>query len=424
MYDYSTFPKRLIFCVDLKSFFASVSCVNLGLDPLKVKLAVVGDVNRDGSIVLAATPELKKLGIGTGNRLFEIPKRKDIHIVNPSMSTYVRISNQITELMMTKYVAPIDFFQYSIDEFLMDFTFYAKLHKLSPMELATSIQQDILALTGVFSTIGIAPNMLLSKICLDVSAKKIPGGIAQWTYDDVQAKMWNITPLSKFWGIASRTQFKLNRLGITTIGELANYPKEVLIKQFGNVMGNELHLHANGIDFSRIGEMKDFKPADKSIGKSQVLLRDYQSHEIKTLILEQLEEVCYRLRSQDSLCRTIQFSLGYSSGIGGFSKAVTIDEPTSLTKDWYKVCLKILEANYDNEPVRTISIALKNFVKKDFEQITFFANPIKKQKETSLTNTMDAIRMKYGKNSILRACSYLEHSTIRGNNKKIGGHYA
>src|SRR5574341_876208 len=105
MYDYSNFPNRIIFCVDLKSFFASVSCILLGLDPLKVKLAVVGDVNRDGSIVLAATPELKKLGIGTGNRLFEIPKQKDIHIVNPSMSIYVRTSNQITELMMTKYVA-------------------------------------------------------------------------------------------------------------------------------------------------------------------------------------------------------------------------------------------------------------------------------------------------------------------------------
>jgi DNA polymerase V len=410
--------------VDLKSFFASVSCIGLGLDPLKVKLAVVGDINRDGSVVLAATPELKKLGIGTGNRLFEIPKRNDIHIVNPSMSTYVRISNQITELMMTKYVAPIDFYQYSIDEYFMDFTFYSKLHKLNPLELATSIQQDILSTTGVFSTIGVAPNMLLAKICLDVSAKKVQSGIAQWTYDDVQTKVWNISPLSKFWGIAGRTQVKLNRLGITTIGELARYPKEVLVKQFGNVMGNELHLHANGIDFTKIEEMKDFKPAEKSIGKSQILLRDYQSHEIKTLILEQLEEVCYRLRSQKNLCRTIQLGLGYSSGIGGFSKAVTIDEPTDLTKDWFNVCLKILEENYENEPVRTISIALKNFVKQDYEQVSFFTNPIKKQKDTNLTKTMDSIRCKYGKNSILRACSYLDHSTVRANNKKIGGHHA
>ncbi|MGG2027945.1 DNA repair protein [Gottfriedia sp. S16(2024)] len=424
MYDYSTFPEDLVYFVDMKSFFASVSCILMGLDPLKVKLAVVGDTNRDGSVVLAATPEMKKLGIKTGNRLFEIPKQNDIYIVNPSMSLYVNISNKITELMLTKYVAPIDFMQYSIDEFAFSMKGYEKLHKLSPVDLAFKIQQDIYDHFGISSSIGIGSNLLLAKICMDIESKKHPSGISQWTYVDVPTKMWNITPLSKFWGIAKKTEQKLNRLGITTIGELARYPKEVLIKQFGNVIGTELHLHSNGIDYSRIGEMKDYKPKDKSIGKSQVLLRDYHSHEIKTLILEQLEEVCFRLRNQNNQSRTIHFGIGYSSGIGGFSKSVTIEEPTNITNDFYRVCLKILEENYNQEPVRTISIALKNFVKTDSEQISFFTNPIKKQKEQNLSAVMDSIRSKYGKNSLLRACSFTDFSTIRGNNKKIGGHFA
>ncbi|UPM56144.1 DNA polymerase thumb domain-containing protein [Gottfriedia acidiceleris] len=423
MYDYSMFPNDIIFFIDMKSFFASVSCRLLGLDPLKVKLAVVGDTSREGSVVLAATPEMKKLGIATGNRLYEIPRQKDIHIVNPSMATYVKISNQIAELLLTKYVAPIDYMQYSIDEMALQLNGYDRIHKMPPLELAYTIQQDILNTFGIFSSIGISCNLLLAKICMDIESKKVPSGIAQWTYDDVQTKMWKIEPLSKFWGIAKKTEEKLNRLGITTIGELARFPKKILIQRFGNVMGTELHLHANGIDYSRIAEMKNFKPADKSIGKSQVLLRDYKSHEIPVLILEQLEEVCYRLRSLKNLCRTIHFGIGYSQG-GGFSQSMTIDRPTDLTKEWYQVCLKILNQNYTNEAVRTISISLKNFVSTEYEQLSLFTNENNRLKDKKLTAAMDGIRRKYGKNSILRAVSYLDYSTIRHNNKKIGGHLA
>lgn len=425
MYDYSTFPDDWFLFVDMKAFYASISCILMGLDPLKTKLAVVGDTSRDGSVVLAATPEMKKLGIKTGSRNFEILRQRDIYIVNPSMSLYVKTSNEITKLILSKYVAPCDFHTYSIDEFCCQINnSYTRLHKKTPLELAYSIQKDILDTFGLSCSIGVSKNMLLSKICMDIEAKQSPSGIAMWTYDDIQKKMWNITPLNKFWGIAKKTEQKLNRLGITTIGELAKYPKEVLIQQFGNVIGTELHLHANGIDFSKIGEMKTYKPKDRSISKSQVLLRDYQSHEIKTLILEQLEEVLYRLRSQGNQARTIHFGIGYSSGIGGFSKSFTIDDPSNLTNDFYRVCLRILEQNYNQEPVRTISIAIKNLVKAETEQISFFSNPIKKQKDQKLSAAMDSIRRKYGRNKLLRACSYTDYSTIRGNNNKIGGHLA
>lgn len=119
MYDYSLLPNRIVLCVDLRSFYASVSCIKMGLDPLHTKLAVVGDVNRNGSIVLAATPPLKALGVRKMARLYELPRRNDIIVVNPITSTYIKCSNYITKLAL-QYVLIEDFHQYSIDEFFMD----------------------------------------------------------------------------------------------------------------------------------------------------------------------------------------------------------------------------------------------------------------------------------------------------------------
>lgn len=108
MYNYQMVSSRDILCIDLKSFFASVSCIMKGLDPMRTKLAVVGDTKRSGSVVLASTPESKKLGIKTGSRLYEIPSRNDIYIINPSMQTYLDYSKRITEIFL-RYVAPEDF---------------------------------------------------------------------------------------------------------------------------------------------------------------------------------------------------------------------------------------------------------------------------------------------------------------------------
>lgn len=117
MYDYSLCERRDVLCIDQKSFFASVSCIMKGLDPMTTKLAVVADTKRQGSVVLAATPLLKDIGIKTGSRLFEIPHHSDIYIINPSMKEYLKVASQISEIAL-KYVAPEDYHQYSIDEFL------------------------------------------------------------------------------------------------------------------------------------------------------------------------------------------------------------------------------------------------------------------------------------------------------------------
>ncbi|MED4298754.1 damage repair protein, partial [Priestia megaterium] len=218
--DYGQLPNRVIICIDMKAFYASVSSVIRGLNPLKTRLAVVGDIKRSGSVVLAATPLLKKEGIKTGSRLFEIPKRKDIHVVNPSMERYIKASNYISSLVL-QYVAPEDFHAYSIDELFIDATASLHLFARTPEDLAHRIINEIYRKTRLTATAGIGPNLLLAKVSLDHEAKHSPTGVAYWRYEDIPFKLWSIHPMKDFWGISSATERRLNRLGIYTIKELA-----------------------------------------------------------------------------------------------------------------------------------------------------------------------------------------------------------
>ncbi|MFE9081014.1 Y-family DNA polymerase [Bacillus mobilis] len=421
MYDYSILPNRIILCVDLRSFYASVSCIKMGLDPLHTKLAVVGDVNRNGSIVLAATPPLKAIGVKKMARLYEIPRQKDILIVNPIMGTYIKCSNYITKLAL-QYVPIEDFHQYSIDEFFMDITDSIHLFARNPVEFALQFKREIYEHTRIECTIGIAPNLLMSKVALDIEAKKNKDGIAYWKYADVPTKLWSIRPLSQFWGISHKTETKLNQKGIHSIGDLANYPLKYLKQSFG-VIGEELHLHSHGIDFSRISEK--YVPVTTSIGKSQILMRDYTIEEFPIILLEHTEEVCYRLRQQNKLAQTVHFSVGYSKNYsGGFSKTHTLSRPTNLTMDIYQVCLYFLHQQYTGEPIRNISISLTKLIGEGEEQISLFDNIIQREKEIKLTKVMDEIRTKFGKNSILRGISYTNNATARYRNTLLGGHKA
>ena len=391
----------------------------MGLDPMYTKLAVVGDVNRNGSIVLAATSPLKALGVKKMARLYEIPRRKDILVVNPIMGTYIKCSNYITKLAL-QYVPIEDFHQYSIDEFFMDITDSIHLFANDPYEFALKFKNEIYAKTRIECTIGIGPNPLMSKVALDIEAKKNQNGIAYWKYEDVPTKLWSIRPLNKFWGISYKTEEKLNRKGIHSIGDLANYPLKYLKQSFGKI-GEELHLHSYGIDFSRISEK--YVPATTSVGKSQILMRDYTIGEFSIVLLEHIEEVCYRLRRQNKLAQTVHFSVGYSKTYnGGIRKTHTLSRPTNLTMDIYKICTYFLHQQYTGEPIRSISISLTNLIQEGEEQISLFDNITQREQEVKLTKVMDEIRTRFGKNSILRGVSYTHSATARYRNTLIGGH--
>lgn len=359
MVDYSTMPQHKILCVDIKSFYASCSAVMLGLDPLNCYLAVVGNQERQGSVVLAASPRLKKeFGIKTGSRLFEIPKDPRINIVEPKMATYLRISTEITRVF-NRYVPKEAIHVYSVDESFIKVDGAIRLWG-EAQTIAKKIKDDLEREFQLPSAVGIGPNMLMAKLCLDLDAKK--HGIAEWTYEDVPEKLWSVSPLREMWGIGRRVEKTLNGMGIFSVGQLARYDLEKLEKKFG-IMGNQLYYHAWGIDLSELGA--PLIEGQISFGKSQILLRDYkEEEEIKHVMLEMCEEVARRARTHRKAGRTISLGIGYSQDEfgGGFHRSRTILQPTNVTMELYRVCLDLFHEHYNGKTVRQISLALGNIV--------------------------------------------------------------
>ncbi|WAA13833.1 UV damage repair protein UvrX [Fervidibacillus halotolerans] len=419
MVDYSKLPHQHILCIDMKSFYASCSAVMLGLDPLDSYVVVAGNHDREGSVVLAASPKMKKeFGIKTGSRLFEVPDDPRIHIVEPKMATYLRVSTEITRLLY-RYVPKEAIHVYSVDESFIkiDGTRYLWGDAYT---IAEKIRDEIQRQFQLPCAIGIGPNMLLAKLALDLEAKQ--SGIAYWSYRDVPEKLWPITPLHRMWGIGKRLEKRLNGLGIFSVGQLAHYDLATLEGKFG-IIGNQLYYHAWGVDLSEIGA--PIMDGQISFGKSQILLRDYKKEEeIRRVILEMSEEVARRARSHEMAGRTISLGIGYSYEEmgGGFYRSKTIDRPTNITMDVYRVCLELFYNHYDGRTVRQISISISNVVPDRWMQLDLFEPDRWKKRE--LGYTMDRIRYRFGSTSLLRAVSYAEGGTERIRAKLVGGHKA
>ncbi|WP_209123325.1 UV damage repair protein UvrX [Alkalihalobacillus sp. BA299] len=410
--------KRSILCVDMKSFYASCSALALGLDPLECYLAVVADTNRSGSVVLAATPKFKKdFRIKTGSRLFEVPKDPRIHLVNARMAMYLDTSVELTKFF-TRYVPFEAIHVYSVDESFLQVDGTERLWG-NASQLAARIREDMLRDFGLTCAIGIGPNMLMSKLCLDITAKKT--GVAQWDLKELQKELWPL-PLREMWGIGSRLEKRLNRLGIRTVGQLAQYDVSRLEKAFG-VMGNQMYYHAWGIDLSELGA--PIIQGQISFAKGQILLRDYKEREdIECVILEMCEEVTRRARNANKAGRTVSLGLGYSKegNGGGFYRSMSLDEPTNLTMDIYEACLHLMKKHYRGETVRQITIALSNVCDDAHVQLSLL-DPEKPRKK-ELGYAMDAIRNKYGSDALLRAVSYTKAGTAKHRCTLLGGHKA
>ena len=182
---------RNIMCIDLKSFFASCECIERGLDPFKVPLVVANPNQGNGAITLAITPKLKAQGIPSRVRLYDIPKNIKYEIVPPRMKLYINKSKEVVNIYLD-YVSSDDLHIYSIDECFLDVTNYLKMYKKTDYELAEEILNTIYKKTGLTATCGIGPNLLLAKVAMDIEAKKYKNGIAKWTYNDIEEKLWQI----------------------------------------------------------------------------------------------------------------------------------------------------------------------------------------------------------------------------------------
>jgi len=414
---------RTILCIDLKSFYASVECALLGLDPFETPLVVADASRGGGSIVLAVTPYLKRLGMPSRCRIHELPIDIPIIFQKPRMELYLEYSAKIIEIYL-KFISEDDLYIYSVDEAFLDITEYLNYYKKTDVEMAKMILDTIYKETKLFATCGIGPNMLISKLALDIESKKAPDFIAKWTYEDIPTKLWPVEPLSEMWGIGHNMEYNLNRLGLHTIGDIAHYDPKTLKKIYG-ILGEELYYHTHGIDMSLIQAKKEIRAVSKSYGNGQTLFHDYFPPDIFQIILEMVDDVTRRLRLHKKVARTLHLGIGYSKETGGgFSRQITLDQPTSNASIIYQTCMFLFHKYYENEPIRRVHISVTNLLENHIYQFSIFEDADQIIREQKLHSAVDEIKFRYGKNSVNRASSEFESSTIKARNKMIGGHHA
>ena len=345
--------QRTYIAIDLKSFYASVECVDRGLDPLTTNL-VVADVSRtEKTICLAVSPSLKAYGIGGRARLFEVVQRMrevnyerqtkipthrltgkstsdtelkahpdwavDYIAAKPQMAHYIEISSRIYRIYL-KYIAPEDIHVYSIDEVIMDVTPYLGTYKMTAHELTMKMIRDVLSQTGITATAGIGTNMYLCKVAMDIMAKKMPADkdgvrIAELDEMSYRRELWDYRPLTKFWRVGRGTAQKLAMYGIDTMGKLARMSvknEELLYRLFG-VNAELLIDHAWGWEPCTMEAVKAYRPETNSFSSGQVLQEPYSFKKARVVIQEMAEGMALNLVSKQLVTDQLVLTVGYDT---------------------------------------------------------------------------------------------------------------
>ena len=354
--------------IDLKSFYASVECIERGLDPLTTNL-VVADLSRtEKTICLAVSPALKAYGIPGRPRLFEVVEKvkqlnsgkrgekfstSGIELANdpalqvgyitatPRMALYIEYSTRIYDVYL-KYVAPEDIHVYSIDEVFIDATPYLKLYQLTPHEFAMRMIQDVLRETGITATAGIGTNLYLAKIAMDIVAKHIPADkdgvrIAELDEMSYRQQLWDHRPLTDFWRVGRGYAKKLEAMGLYTMGDIARcslgrstdyYNEELLYKAFG-VNAELLVDHAWGWEPCPMSAVKAYKPSTNSLGAGQVLQYPYTWEKARLVMREMADSLSLELAGKGLVTDQIVIDVGYDmdSLKGGGYKGPVVKDP-------------------------------------------------------------------------------------------------
>ena len=359
--------------IDLKSFYASVECVDRGLDPLDANLVVADPTRTEKTICLAVSPSLKSYGIPGRARLFEVvqkvreinaqrrykaPKHSFTHesyfhselIKDPSaelafitapprMAHYMEVSTQIYNVYL-KYIAPEDIHVYSIDEVFIDATNYLKTYGMTPRELAMKMVLDVLSTTGITATAGIGTNLYLCKIAMDIYAKHCEpdkNGVRIAELDEMSYRkiLWNHRPLTDFWRIGRGISKKLEQHGMYTMGDVARcsigkesdyYNEDLLYKLFG-VNAELLIDHAWGWEPTEISDIKSYRPESSSLSSGQVLQEPYEFSKARLVLKEMADLLSLELVSKRIVTDQIVLTVGYDieSLTKSYSGAVETD---------------------------------------------------------------------------------------------------
>ena len=462
---------RTYLAIDLKSFYASVECVERGLDPLTTHLVVADASRTDKTICLAVTPALKAYGIGGRARLFEVRQRVreinrerrrsdpgfklDFIIAPPQMAHYMEVSSRIYGIYL-KYVAPEDVHVYSIDEVFIDATEYLRLYRCTAHELVMRMIRDTLETTGITATAGIGSNLYLAKVAMDIVAKHIEPDadgvrVAELNEHSYRERLWNHTPLTDFWRVGRGTAARLEASGIRTMGQLARVSLDpawetYLYKVFG-VNAELLIDHAWGWEPCTMQAIKAYRPSVHSISSGQVLKEPYDYAKARVIVREMVDALVLDLVSKRLVTDQIVLDLGYdrTSMEKWDGTAVkdwygrTVPKPAhgSVNLGWYSssgetiatAAMQLFEKIMNPKLfVRRVNIAACNVLPEDqapAREAGLFDDPtVDPGRERRRQEAILDIKRRFGRNAILKGVDFEEGATAIERNAQIGGHKA
>ena len=469
--------QRTYIAIDLKSFYASVECVDRGLDPLTTNLVVADASRTEKTICLAVSPSLKEYGIGGRARLFEVYQKArgvSFIIAPPRMAHYIEVSTQVYRTYL-KYIAPEDIHVYSIDEVFMDVTAYLGSYKMTAHELAMMMIRDVLATTGITATAGIGTNMYLAKVAMDIVAKKMPAdkdGVRIAELDEMayRRQLWDYRPITKFWRVGTGIAEKLAVYGIDTMGKVARLSlqnDEVLYHMFG-VNAELLIDHAWGWEPCTMEAVKAYRPETNSLSSGQVLTEPYTAKKARVVIREMAEGMALKLVSKRLVTDQLVLTVGYDvesltrpeirAKYHGevtnnyYGKPVpkhahgtyNLERPTSLSSALMDAAAELFDKHVNAVLlIRRLNITANHVIPEQIatkqanapQQLDLFtdyealakqkqAEQARTDKERRMQEVQLRIKQRFGKNAILRGLNFDEGATAKDRNQQIGGHKA
>lgn len=414
---------RIYMCIDLKSFYASVECVERGLNPLTTNLVVADPERTEKTVCLAVSPSMRALGVKNRCRVFQIPDHIKYICAPPRMKLYIEYSANIYAIYL-KYIAKEDIYVYSIDEAFLDVTDYLEMYQLGAKELGMRIMQDIRESLGIVATCGIGTNLYLAKIALDITAKHVKDNIGMLDEESYRRTLWNHRPLTDFWRVGPGTEKRLQSVGIFTMGQIAQAPEDLIYKLFG-IDGELLIDHAWGKEPTTIADIKAYKPKANSLSSAQVLGCEYDYEDTRIVVKEMADQLCLDLVDKGLVTESIFLYVGYSKESGRDSSKGTITMPSATNSS--KTILMHVDKLYQRitdkwTPIQRIAMAFNNVVDEGYQQYDLFSDPEQLERERRVQKAVLDIKKKFGKNAILKGMDLQEHATTMERNKQIGGH--
>ena len=417
--------ERSYICIDLKSFYASVECVDRGLDPMSTNLVVADPTRTEKTICLAVSPSMKRLGVKNRCRVFEIPKHIKYIMAPPRMQRYIDCAADIYDIYL-EYISPDDMHVYSIDEVFIDVTPYLEKYGKTPKEMAVMLMNEIADRVGIRSTAGVGPNLYLAKIALDITAKHAKDFIGELNENSFQETLWDHRPLTDFWRIGHATSARLQRYGIYTMRDIARADPDLLYREFG--IDAELMIdHAWGIEPTTIADIHNYVPRSSSISSGQVLPRDYSTDEGETVVREMTDLMCLDMVDKELLTGSMTLYLSYSNSYeiphssGSVSFRRPVNDDSIIMPGMVSLYRRIA---IPGAPIRRVNISANNTEKDEgIRQLSLFDdNEYGDEENLALQRAILDLKKRFGSEAVLKGIDFTEGATTRERLHQIGGH--